>query len=254
MKKDLCIKLVCAIGFYCIVQSAQAAASTCLPADFVSLKKIDPTIQQDIRYAGNHNFVGRPIQGYETANCMLTRKTALALQAVQRELRQSGLGLKVYDCYRPQKAVDDFISWSRDPSQHRMKAEFYPDIDKQNFFKLGYVAAKSGHTRGSTVDLTIVALPLYKQAQFTQDTPLQACFNDYAHRFHDNSIDMGTGYDCMDERSHQNNHDIPLVAYYHRQLLKALMEKQGFVPYNPEWWHFTLKNEAYPDAYFNCNI
>lgn len=231
-----------------------AKTTNCLPNDFVDLKTVAPTIQQDIRYAGYHNFVGRPIKGYRAATCILTYQTALALKAVEKELRQSGLGLKVYDCYRPTQAVGDFIQWSKAIQDKKMKREFYPRVNKEKFFQLGYVAEKSGHSRGSTVDLTIVSTPLSTQEKAPTMSSLVPCFNSYHHRFGDNSIDMGTGFDCMDVKSHHNNKTIPLVAYINRQLLKQLMKKHGFIAYAPEWWHFTLKNEPYPHQYFDCEI
>lgn len=226
----------------------------CLPNDFVYLKNIDSSIQQDIRYAGYHNFLGRPIDGYSAGECILTRRAALALRAVQTDLRKSGLSLKVYDCYRPTRAVRDFMQWSKNTNDQRMKKEFYPNVNKKDFFKLGYVASQSGHSRGSTMDLTIVKTPLAAQAHYKVGQPLKACTNDYAHRYHDNSIDMGTGFDCMDEKSHNDAKNIAQIAYRNRMFLKHMMEKQGFVAYEPEWWHFTLKNEPYPNRYFDCEI
>lgn len=227
--------------------------ATELPPGFVYLKEIDPTITQDIRYATNHNFLGRPVKGYETGACILTRSTALALARVQKELLQSRLSLKVYDCYRPQMAVDEFIAWSQRPDDHLTKTEFYPRVNKSDVFKLGYVAEKSGHSRGSTVDLTIGPIG-GESAIYLTEQPLIPCIAPYTQRFKDGGIDMGTGYDCMDELSHNDNLNIGPVAYYNRLLLKALMEKQGFSDYTPEWWHFTLKDEPYPNDYFNFPV
>lgn len=236
-----------------IIFSQQARGSN-LPTGFVYLKNVAPTILQDMRYAGYHNFIGRPIAGYEAAECILTRQAAETLKQIQAELKQSSLSLKVYDCYRPQMAVDDFIAWSKQPAAQQMKAEFYPRVDKSEFFKLGYVAAKSGHTRGSTVDLTIVPVPTLQQANYHRGQKLVACFKPYQQRFQDNSIDMGTGFDCMDALAHGDNHTINLVAYQNRQLLRNVMVKYGMVPYPNEWWHFTLKDEPYPDTYFNFPV
>lgn len=226
----------------------------CLPNNFVYLKDIDPSILQDIRYAGYHNFVGRPMKGYKVKECILTKQAALALHDVQTELKKSNLSLKVYDCYRPQMAVDDFIAWSKNPSQHSMKAEFYPNVDKADVFDLGYVSKKSGHTRGSTVDLTIVSLLAKHQARYHKGQKLVACISPYKVRYQDNSIDMGTGYDCFSPLAYGDNREVNLVGFYHRMLLRAIMEKYNFVPYEKEWWHFTLKGEPYPDTYFNFPI
>lgn len=220
-----------------------------LPSEFVYLRAIDPSIQQEMRYAGWHNFIGHPIQGYAAAECILTYPAAMALQGVQRELKKMHLALKVYDCYRPQMAVNEFIVWSKQTLQQQMKTEFYPRVDKADFFKLGYVAEHSGHTRGSTVDLTLVPLPTPRQMSYHKNQRLVACFS--KQRFPDNSIEMGTGYDCMDTLAHSYNKQVSVIAYYHRQLLRGMMRKYGFVPYNEEWWHFTLKNEPFPRQYFN---
>jgi zinc D-Ala-D-Ala dipeptidase len=225
-----------------------------LPQSFVYLKAIDPTIKQDIRYASNHNFIGKPIPGYEAAECILTKKAAQQLQAVNNELKQSGLALKVYDCYRPTMAVDYFMSWINQIEQQQMKAEFFPSVAKTDFVKSNYVGSPSGHSRGSTVDLTIVPLAATKQAIYKKNQKLVACYRPYNERFHDNSIDMGTGYDCMDELSHPDNKDVNLVAYSNRQLLQNIMGKYSFIGVPSEWWHFTLKDEPFPDTYFNFPI
>jgi D-alanyl-D-alanine dipeptidase len=237
--------------FFLYAFTAQASN---LPNRFVYLKDIDPSIIQDIRYAGYHNFIGRPIKGYEANECILTKKAALALRDVQTELKKSDLSIKVYDCYRPQMAVNDFVEWSKIISQQNMKPEFYPHINKSDFFKLGYVAEKSSHTRGSTIDLTIVSVPIRQQADYHRGQSLVACFLPYKIRYQDNSIDMGTGFDCFDPSAHGDNRGINLIAFQHRQLLRALMEKYQFVSYPQEWWHFTLKDEPYPNTYFNFLI
>ncbi len=225
-----------------------------LPNGFVYLKNIDPSIEQDIRYAGYHNFLGRPVKGYDAPECILTINAALALRDVQRELKKSNLSLKVYDCYRPQKAVDDFVAWSKMPDQQSMKAEFYPRINKADAFKLGYIARKSGHSRGSTVDLSIIPIPAKKEAAYHKGQKLEACFSAYHQRFQGNSIDMGTGFDCLDPSAHGNYRHINAAAFQNRQFLRAIMEKHHFVHYPPEWWHFTLKNEPYPHSYCNFPI
>lgn len=226
-------------------------ASKMLPDDFVYLRDVDPTIIQEIRYAGQHNFLGRPVEGYIAPVCILTRDAAMALHDVQAELKKSSLTLKVYDCYRPQAAVDDFIAWSQNPADQRMKAEFYPHVNKADVFKLGYVAEKSGHSRGSTVDLTIVPIPVPSQGRYLPDQPLVACTADYSERFQDNMLDMGTGYDCLDEKAHVDNKQISQQAQLNRSKLTKAMEKYGFVPYENEWWHFTYREETHPDTYYN---
>lgn len=226
-----------------------------LPPNFVYLRDVDSSIVQDMRYTTTHNFIGHPIAGYFAAQCILTKPAAIALSNVQKALKPQHLSLKVYDCYRPQKAVDEFMRWGKQLDQQQMKAEFYPRVDKSELFKRGYIAEKSGHTRGSTMDLTIVPLPTPTQPPFSAGQKLIACTAATTERFADNSIDMGTGYDCMDEYSH-NDHtaNISKLAFDNRMHLKTLMEQNGFLAYQPEWWHFTLKDELYPDTYFNFDI
>ena len=247
-------KLLALLFFILLVPAHAAQEQTGLPAGFVFLRDVAPNIVQDIRYHGWHNFLGRPVKGYEAAECILTMDAAHALKAVQEELNASGLGLKVYDCYRPQRAVGDFVAWSKNPKDQAAKAEFYPNVDKKDFFELGYVAKKSGHSRGSTVDLTIVPWPHKTAETFSPGQSLMPCTAPYGERFVDGSIDMGTGFDCMDERSHSLADSVPLVARENRLRLRKIMEKHGFSPYEFEWWHFTLKNEPFPDTYFDFPV
>lgn len=229
------------------------ANANSLPPNFVYLKDIDPSIVQDIRYASDHNIVGEPLKGYNAAECILTLQAAQKLTAIQKELKKSSLSLKVYDCYRPQMTVDEFKKWSLS-SQQIMSDEFFPREPKDTFFAKGYIAEKSGHTRGSTVDITLVPIPTPKQAHYQRGEKLITCFADYQTRYHDNSIDMGTGYDCLDELSHPTNRNISATAYNNRMLLRDIMFKYGFKGIPTEWWHFTLSDEPYPDTYFNFPI
>lgn len=233
-----------------------AFAAEKVPEDFVELHQLAPDVRYDIRYASYHNFVGRPIKGYDSASCWLTRPAALALASVENELLKSGLSLKVYDCYRPQQAVDDFVAWSKQSQLQQMKAEFYPRVDKSQTFDLGYIAYYSGHSRGSTVDLTVVSLLDNSGQTYHQRQPLVSCYAPYLQRFHDGGIDMGTGYDCLDKLASYKTRSqkISIVAFQNRSLLRKLMKKYGFKPYDKEWWHFTLKNEPYPDTYFNFPV
>ena len=232
-------------------------AGSDLPQGFVALRDVDPTIVQDIRYHGSHNFLGRPVMGYGAPECILTVQAAQALKAVQQELAPMGLGLKVYDGYRPQRAVNDFVAWSKKPADQSTKAEFYPNVNKKDFFDLGYVAKKSGHSRGSTVDVTIIPLPAPAAAAggaYTPGQPLAACTDAYGKRFDDGSIDMGTGFDCMDVLSHPGTDKVSSQARANRMLLRQLMDKHGFKPYEFEWWHFTLKNEPFPETFFDFPV
>lgn len=241
--------LLSLLFFFILIEFAYA-----LPSGFVYLHQVDMGILQDIRYAGLHNFIGRPVKGYEAHECILTKQAAQALSLVQKELQKSSLSLKVYDCYRPTMAVADFIVWSHDSAHQEMKPEFYPRVNKADVFNLGYVAEKSGHSRGSTIDLTIVPYPAPNQASYRRGQHLISCIAPYHQRYQDNSIDMGTGFDCMDALSHGTNRTINKLAYEHRMFLRQLMINNGFEPYAYEWWHFTLKDEPYPTTYFNFKV
>ncbi len=225
-----------------------------LPERFVYLEDIDPTILQDVKYALSHNFVGRPIPSYNVPALILTECAAKALKAVQEDLTPFHLTLKVYDAYRPQHAVDFFAQWAADPTDQQMKAEFYPAIDKKNLFEAGYISKKSSHTRGSAVDLTIVPLPVPSQPTWKPGDPVLDGRLPKNQRFPDNSIDMGTGFDCLDEMSHTANPHLPYEVRANRLLLKTLMEKHGFENYWREWWHYGLVKEPYPETYFNFPV
>ncbi|MGI5166276.1 M15 family metallopeptidase [Spirillospora sp. CA-253888] len=225
-----------------------------LPPGFVDLYKVAPNIQHDIRYFSHHNFLGRPVAGYRAPKCLLTHRAAAALSRAQHEFLRTGHTLKVYDCYRPQRAVNDFVRWARRPDDQLMKREFYPAADKGRLFADGYIAKRSGHSRGSTVDLTLVRLPAPAQRPYTPGEPLAPCTAPYGERFPDNSVDMGTGYDCFDTRSHTLDPRITGTARQNRLLLKRVLEKYGFSNYAKEWWHFTLVNEPFPETYFNFPV
>jgi D-alanyl-D-alanine dipeptidase len=222
------------------------------PAQFVPLDRVDATIQQDMRYATRHNFVGRRIRGYREPVCLLTRRAARALHRAQVALRGDGYGLRVYDCYRPTRAVAQFDRWARNPVDQRMKREFYPHVDKRLAFALGYIAHRSGHSRGSTVDLTLVRLPAGPPRAW--DGRLRSCTAPYRRRFRDGSLNMGTTYDCVDPRAHTFDHRITGRAHRNRLVLRRAMSDAGFAPYDNEWWHFALRTEPYPEKYFNFPV
>lgn len=235
-------------------QTAFSANTDKIPDGFVDIQKVIPDIIMDIRYYGPHNFVGERVDGYLAPKCYLTKEAAQALAHVQKDLEPFSLSLKIYDCYRPQRAVNHFVRWATEIENTKTMKEFYPTIDKRNLFKDGYIADKSGHSRGSTVDLTIVPLPVPSQPQYSPGQKLYECYLPAEKRFADNSIDMGTGFDCFHELSHTANKSIVSQQKINRLLLKSLMEKHGFKNYDMEWWHYTLKNEPYPDTYFDFVI
>jgi D-alanyl-D-alanine dipeptidase len=229
--------------------SAPALAGAALPRGFVYLRDIDPTIVQDIRYAGSHNFIGRPIRGYLAAECILSKPAADALATVQRRLAEKKLSLIVWDCYRPRRAVDDFLQWSRDPAQAGMKAEFYPRTDKQRLFALGYIAKPSAHSRGSTMDLGIVPSDFSAAPPPNAPRPLKPCTSPKGERFEDGTIDFGAGYDCLDVLANTSNALVGATALRNRQMLKSYMRGAGFRPYFREWWHFELVNEPFGNGF-----
>lgn len=194
---------------------------------FVDAASVVPGLMVDMRYFGSENFIGRPITGYEAPVCLLTQEAGVALGRVQAKLQPFGLGLKVFDCYRPQRAVADFATWAKDLSDQKRKAIQYPNVDKSRLFELGYIAEKSGHSRGSTVDLTLVDLASGAE------------------------VDMGAGYDLFDTLSWPSDPRPSAQARANRLALQAAMTGEGFRPLKEEWWHFTLNGEPYPETYFD---
>ena len=242
------------LGLIIMMLPALTLAGSGLPKGFVYLRDIDPTIVQDIRYAGSHNFVGRPIRGYLAAECILSAPAANALETAQRMLAEKKLSLIVWDCYRPKRAVEDFLQWSRDPSHSEMKAEFYPRTDKEKLFDQGYLAKRSAHSRGSTVDLGIVPTAISSVAQPNASQGLKACTSPKGERFEDGTIDFGTSYDCLDVLGNTSNPLVGRIALHNRQTLRSYMEAAGFRPYAKEWWHFELINEPFNRNGFDFEI
>lgn len=200
-----------------------------LPQGFCYLDEVIPDAVYDVRYYGDYNFVGERIDGYLVERIVLTKQAAKALAKAQERLKPFGLTLKFFDGYRPQQAVDHFVRWARDLEDTRMKSEFYPNVPKNRLFKDGYIASRSGHSRGSTIDLTLA------DANGT-------------------SLDMGTGFDYFGPESWPENRDMSAQARANRALLRLIMTDAGFRPYSKEWWHFTLNGEPYPEKYYNFPI
>jgi len=207
-----------------------ATADSAIPEDFVNVDEVIADLHVDLRYGGSDNFIGRPVDGYERNRLILTRAAAQALEKVQAQLRVRGLSLIVYDGYRPQRAVDHFVRWAKDLGDQKNKAAYYPDVDKSMLFAQGYIADRSGHTRGSTLDLSIADAATGK------------------------ALDMGTPWDHFGPESWPGYAGITPQQRANRLLLRALMLANGFKPYEQEWWHFTLENEPYPDTYFDFPV
>lgn len=206
---------------------------------FVLVTDVIPDAMLDIRYYGTFNFIGDRIPGYNHPVAWLTRQAADSLKAVSDELMSRGYRIKIYDCYRPQKAVDCFVAWAKDTLDTRMKEYFYPELDKSVLVPLEYVAEKSSHTRGSTVDLTLFDMSAEKD------------------------VDMGCHFDYFGLASHPDvlpGQEIGIITpitqeqYNNRMILREAMLSHGFKPYDCEWWHFTLADEPFPDTYFDFDL
>ena len=229
--------------------TAVAVSATDDNSQFVTLTDVVPDVILEIRYFSTYNFAGQRIDGYEQPIALLTKAAADSLKAVSDDVKAQGYRLKIYDAYRPQKAVDHFVRWASDLSATEMKPYFYPDLDKSVLFKQEYIAEKSGHTRGSTVDLTL----------FDMNT--------------ENELDMGGTFDWFGPESHPDfcgnpdtgeytgdnqlspkGRSITAEQFAHRMILRKAMLAHGFKPFPTEWWHFTLKDEPFPDTYFTFPV
>ena len=200
------------------------------PSGFVVLADFVPGIIQEIRYHSTYNFIGDRIDGYEEPVALLTIEAARALKQAANELFVQGYRLKVFDAYRPASAVKHFVLWGIEDTDVRMKPYFYPDLVKQELFRKGYIASRSSHSRGSTVDLTLLDMASGKEA------------------------DMGSPFDFFGPVSHPDCKDVTEEQYRNRMTLRAAMLRNGFLPIDCEWWHFTLANEPYPDTYFDFPV
>jgi D-alanyl-D-alanine dipeptidase len=224
----LSLALIATLGAQAAL-AQQPQATTDRPAAFVDAATSVPGLVADMRYAGSHNFVGRPIAGYEAPHCLLTQSAAAALAAVARDLAPRGLVIKVFDCYRPARAVANFVRWARDPGDQAAKTEFYPDIDKRMLFRDGYIASQSGHSRGSTADLTLA-------------------------KTDGSELDMGTHFDFFNPKSWTADPTVTAEQHANRMMLATAMRRRGFRGYEKEWWHFTLLGEPFPSTYFDFPV
>ena len=200
------------------------------PSAFVLLADHVPQIIQEIRYYSTFNFIGERIDGYEEPCAILTLEAARALKKAANELNVQGYRLKVFDAYRPVCAVSQFVMWGIEDQDLRMKEFFYPDLEKHMLFSKGYIAARSSHSRGSTIDLTLLDMKTGME------------------------VDMGSPFDLFGSISHPDSRDVTREQYENRMLLRHAMIRNGFLPFDCEWWHFTLKNEPFPDTYFEFPV
>ena len=201
-----------------------------VPDNFIYLTEVIPYVEFDLRYYSDENFIGQPIPGYQSNVLIVTLQAAMALKKVQQDLSYSNFALKIFDAYRPQQAVDYFIRWANDPDDERMKDIYYPNVEKDELIPRGFIAEKSSHSRGSTVDLTIISLEDGRE------------------------LDMGTPFDLFDQKSWPSDTTVTVQQRANRQLLRTVMSKHGFMGLEEEWWHFTLRDEPYPDTYFDFPV
>lgn len=197
---------------------------------FVLVSDYVPAVIQEIRYYSTYNFVGDRIDGYEQPCAILTKEAARALKGISNKLNVMGYRIKVFDAYRPATAVKHFTLWGVDDLDLRMKPFFYPNLEKQELFRKGYIASKSTHSRGSTVDLTLLDMKTGKE------------------------VDMGSPFDYFSEVSHPDYNGVTKEQYENRMFLQDMMVRGGFEPIDCEWWHFTLRDEPYPDTYFDFPV
>lgn len=223
-----------------VIGLAGPVCAETLPGGFAYLAEIDPTIRQDIRYAGVNNFMGRPLAGYEAAECIVKRDVGLALKRVQAELLAQNLSLKMLDCYRPTRAVQNIVVWAQNGQETPAERRYNPAFSKRDLFRLGYFAHHSGHSTGAAVDLTVMDLGAPNSASFDPNKAYADCTAPEAARAPEGSVDMGTGYDCSDLKAHTAARSITETQRRWRKLLVGAMAKQGFVNYAREWWHFSL--------------
>jgi zinc D-Ala-D-Ala dipeptidase len=238
-------RMVCA-AVLTIAATTPSLGQSALPSSFVYLRDIDPSIAQDIRYAGQDNFAGRPLPGYGAAECILTRSAATALKLVQADLAASRLALKVYDCYRPARATRAMVQWALDGRAENRR--FYPRLAKPSLLA-GYIAGHSRHATGTAVDLTLVEASPSASAAFDPRASYGPCTGPAAQRAPDSSLDMGTGYDCFDGLSHTNAAAITAEQRQRRTQLVSAMNRRGFRNYHREWWHFTFAGTVGAAAY-----
>lgn len=218
---------------------SSAAHAQMSASGLVALRSIDPTIRQDMRYAGPNNFTGRPLPGYRKGECYLQRSAALALKRVQADLAAQGLSLKVYDCYRPTRAVAGMARWAGDPHATPDTRRFYPGLNKAYLFSLGYIASHSAHSRGVAVDLTVVPRNAEPAAAYDAKAGYGSCAGPAPARAPDDSLDMGTSFDCFSVKSRTRASDLTPEQRANRDRLLQAMSRHGFHNYFREWWHFT---------------
>lgn len=246
---DIGVQAVAMLALLILFDARPARARDMLPPGFAYLRDVDSSILQDMRYATSDNFTGRPLPGYGASECVLRREAAEALKRVQADLAGESLGLKVYDCYRPTRAVRAMAAWSHDGNDAELSRRFYPAVSKRNLFALGYIAGQSRHSTGTAVDLSLIKLPAQPAPRFDPAARYGPCTGPAARRAPDDSIDMGTGFDCFDTKSYSASDAVSPEQRHWRRVLQTAMRRHGFSNYFREWWHYTFSGAPEPRAY-----
>ena len=241
----VCLVITCAKS----IENKQVVLATDDSSEFVTITDVVPDAILEIRYFSTYNFVGKRIDGYLEPTALLTRRAADSLQAVSKDVMAQGYRLKIYDAYRPQKGVDHFVRWAKDISDTLMKAYFYPDLNKDVLFPQDYIMEKSGHTRGSTVDLTLFNMATEKEVD------MGGTFDWFGVESHpDFCGNPETGEYTGDNSKSPVGRSITAEQFANRMLLRQAMLRHGFKPVDSEWWHFTLADEPFPDTYFTFPV
>ena len=236
------------IILFCVIQNAYATLIDNKPNDIVDIRKYIPKIKLDIRYFSKNNFIGEEIRGYLAPKCFLQEHVAKDLAKVQDDLKDKNLELIIYDCYRPQVAVNHFVEWAKNRDDLKMKKYFYPEVPKGELFKRGYIASKSGHSKGNTIDLGIIVKG--SNIQKIRSLPIIECKSSLnEEQINAGLIEMGSQYDCFDKLSHTKNPTISKQSAFNRKLLVKTMNKYNFNNYSKEWWHFSHQKNTYPTTY-----
>ena len=224
-----------------------------VPDAFIDVRTIAPEIQLEMRYVTDDNFVGGPVDGYLDPICYLARPAASALAKVQEAVKRDGYGLVMFDCYRPQRAVNHFVRWS-EGKDAATKKQYFPDLDQSQLFELGYIAKRSGHSRGATVDVGLIKLSSnHSSDDLGRERPAK-CQHRFERSKAEEHVDFGSDYDCFDSMSHTASREVSQHAITNRRYLVEVMARFGFENYDKEWWHFTYRPEPFPETYFDFPI
>ena len=248
---EAAILIICGLTMVSCFSDTKKSAAVSATEDasqFVTITDVVPDVILEIRYFGTYNFVGTRIDGYEESTALLTKQAADSLKAVSDDVKAQGYRLKIYDAYRPQKGVDHFVRWAEDITDTLMKAYFYPDLDKSVLFPQEYICLKSGHTRGSTLDLTLFDMVTEKEVD------MGGTFDWFGHESHPDFCGSPDTGEYDQKAAQKEKRGITEEQFRNRLILREAMQRHGFKALPSEWWHFTLKDEPFPDTYFTFPV